>query len=101
MKLTLLAGLLAGTALLAGPAMAAGDGAAGKTKAAACAMCHGPNGEGTKMGPKLAGMNEAAFVTAMQDYASGKRANAMMKGQAAKYSAQDDADMAAYYAGMK
>lgn len=101
MKTLLVVGLIAASMLAAAPAMAAGDAAAGKAKAASCAMCHGQNGEGTKMGPKLAGMNEAAFVQAMQDYASGKRANAMMKAQAAKMSAADNANLAAYYASLK
>ncbi len=33
-------------ALSGGPAAAAGDAAAGKIKAAACAGCHGANGQG-------------------------------------------------------
>ena len=101
MKALFLAGAFAAASVLAGPAMAAGDAAAGKSKATACNTCHGATGQGTQMGPKLAGMNEAAFVQAMQDYASGKRAHAMMKMQAAKLSAQDDADLAAYYATLK
>jgi len=101
MKALILAGAFAAAAVIAAPAMAAGDAAAGKAKAAACNTCHGANGEGTKMGPKLAGMNEAAFVQAMQDYASGKRAHAMMKMQAAKMSPEDNANLAAYYATLK
>jgi cytochrome c553 len=101
MKALILAGAFAAASVLAGPAMAAGDAAAGKAKAAACGTCHGADGHGTQMGPKLAGLNEATFVQAMQDYASGKRAHVMMKMQAAKLSAQDDADLAAYYATLK
>jgi len=83
------------------PAYAAGDVAAGKAKASACAMCHGPNGEGTQMAPKLAGKSAADIVQAMNDYASGKRDNAMMKSQAASLSAADIANLAAYYASLK
>ena len=61
----------------------AADPAAGKVKAAACAGCHGANGEGVEQNPPLAGMNEAQFIQAMDDYKSGKRSNAMMKALAA------------------
>ena len=83
------------------PAYAAGDAAAGKAKAGSCAMCHGPNGEGTQMGPKLAGGDAAKFVQAMNDYKSGKRDNAMMKSAASSLSADDLANLAAYYATIK
>jgi len=82
-------------------AHAAGDAAAGKDKAAGCAMCHGPGGEGTQMGTKLAGEDPAKFVQAMNDYKDGKRDNAMMKAQASSLSADDIANLAAYYAGLK
>jgi len=86
---------------VAAPAYAAGDAAAGKAKAASCAMCHGPNGEGTQSAPKLAGADPANFTQAMQDYASGKRDNAMMKSAASSLSAADLANLAAYYASIK
>jgi cytochrome c553 len=79
---------------------AAGDVAAGKAKAAACAGCHGVNGEGVGPNPALAGMSESQFVQAMEDYKSGKRANAIMKGLATPLSAQDNANLAAYYASL-
>ena len=101
MKIWCMSGLLAVSVVLSGPAFAAGDAAAGKVKAASCAMCHGPDGQGTKMGPKLAGMAPAPFQQAMQDYASGKKANAMMKAQAANLSPADLENLAAYYASMK
>jgi cytochrome c553 len=101
MNRLLLAALLVGSVGLVGAAQAAGDAAAGKAKATACAMCHGPNGEGTAMGPKLAGEDPAKFVQAMQEYKSGTRTNAMMKGQAASLSDADNANLAAYYASLK
>jgi cytochrome c553 len=105
MKRYLLSALAIGALALVGtvssPAWAAGDAAAGKDKAGACAMCHGPNGEGTAMGTKLAGEDSAKFVQALQDYKSGKRDNAMMKGQAAGLSDADMANLAAYYATLK
>ncbi len=83
---------------LAAPAHAAGDAAAGKAKAGSCAMCHGPAGQGTAMGPKLAGGDQAKFIQAMNDYKSGKRSNAMMKSASASLSDADIANLAAYYA---
>jgi cytochrome c553 len=85
---------------LAAPAHAAGDAAAGKTAAAGCAMCHGANGEGNRMGPKLAGEDPGKFIQAMNDYKTGKRDNAVMKMQASKYGADDISNMAAFYAGL-
>jgi cytochrome c553 len=81
-------------------ASAAGDAAAGKTKAASCAGCHGANGEGMGPNPKLAGLAEDKFVAAMKAYKDGSRPNPIMKGFAMG-SDQDFADMAAYYASLK
>ena len=101
MRPLFLTALAFGIAAIAAGAHAAGDAAAGKAKASSCAMCHGPTGEGTSMAPKLAGMNQTAFVQAMNDYKSGKKDNAMMKSQAASLSAADIANLAAYYATLK
>ena len=101
MNRMLLTALLVGSFALAGAAQAAGDVAAGKAKAAACGTCHGPTGAGTPMAPKLAGVDPAQFVQQLQDYASGKRDNAMMKSTAAGLSAADMANLAAYYASLK
>ena len=82
-------------------AQAAGDPAAGKAKAAACAACHGANGQGVPPNPALVGRSEDDMLQAMKDYKSGKRANAVMKGMTAGLSDQDMANLAAYYASMK
>jgi cytochrome c553 len=84
-----------------GTAQAAGDAQAGKTKAAACAGCHGANGEGVGANPALAGMSEDKFVEALKDYKSGKRANPVMKGFATPLSDTDMANLGAYYASLK
>lgn len=81
-----------------GVALAAGDAAAGAKKAAQCSSCHGANGEGSGDNPKIAGMDQAAFVKAMNDYKSGARKHMMMEMLAKKLSEQDNADMAAFYA---
>lgn len=101
MNRMMLIALMAASVGIAGAAHAAGDAAAGKDKSTACAMCHGPNGEGTQMAPKLAGMDPAKFVQALNDYASGKKDNAMMKAQAAQLSPTDEQNLAAYYASLK
>jgi cytochrome c553 len=97
----LLTALAIGLMTFAAPAYAAGDAAAGKAKSASCAMCHGPSGEGTQMAPKLAGKTAAQLDQSMQDYKAGKKDNAMMKSAAASLSADDIANLAAYYASLK
>jgi cytochrome c553 len=97
----LLATLLIGSVGFSGIAQAAGDAAAGKAKATACAMCHGPEGGGTQVAPKLAGEDPAKFILALQDFRSGKRDNAMMKAQSGPLTPDDMANLAAYYASLK
>lgn len=81
-----------------GVAIAAGDAAAGAQKAAQCASCHGANGEGSGNNPKIAGMDQAAFIKAMNDYKAGARKHMMMEMFAKNLSDQDNADLASYYA---
>ena len=80
---------------------AAGDVQAGKAKAAACAGCHGANGEGVGANPALAGKSEDQLVQAMKDFKSGKRANAVMKAMVGSLSEEDMANLGAYYASLK
>lgn len=76
-----------------------GNVAAGKTKSATCAACHGPDGNGNiPLYPRLAGQYEDYLLKALHDYQSGARQNAVMKGMATPLSAQDIADLAAYFA---
>jgi cytochrome c553 len=86
---------------LVGPANAAGDVQAGKAKAAACAPCHGANGQGVAPNSPLAGKSEAQLIQALKDFKSGKRDNAVMKGMASPLSDQDMENLAAYYASLK
>lgn len=86
----------------AGAAQAAGNAEAGKQKAAqVCAACHGPEGNKPTApeNPILAGQHYDYLVKALQDYKSGKRENAIMKGFAASLSKQDIEDLAAWFAG--
>ena len=76
-----------------------GNAAAGKTKSASCAACHGPDGNGNiPLYPRLAGQHEDYLHKVLQDYQSGARKNVVMKGMATPLSAQDIADLTAYFA---
>jgi cytochrome c553 len=101
MNRLMIAVLIAGSLGIVGTAQAAGDAAAGKTKAATCGMCHGPEGQGTSMGPKLSGEDTGKFIAAMDAYKAGKGDNAMMKSQASGLSEADIANLAAFYASLK
>ena len=79
---------------------AQGDAAAGKTKAAACAGCHGADGNsypGMGKFPKLAGLGEKYLNKQIQDIKSGERVVPAMIGMLDALSDQDIADIAAYY----
>ena len=83
-------------------AAAAGDAAAGKEKSAVCQACHGTDGNGTQpIYPRLAGQYATYIIRALEDYKTGARKNAIMAGFAAPLSAQDRADLAAFYASQK
>ena len=85
-----------------GSALAAGDAAAGKAKSAACAGCHGPDGNATvPMYPKIAGQNAQYLESSMKAYKAGERTGgqaASMKPMVAALSDQDIANLAAFYA---
>ncbi len=97
-KLFLIA--LAGLSLsVAGSAFAAGDKNAGKAKSAACAACHGMDGNSVNPEwPKLAGQNEQYLYKQLKNFKDGERANATMAGMVAALSDQDMQDLAAFYA---
>lgn len=82
--------------------MAAGDVAAGKSKSAMCAACHGSDGNSlTEAYPKLAGQHESYIAKQLADFKSGARANAIMAPMVAGLSEQDMADLGAYFASKK
>jgi len=97
----LIATILVGLLGTIGAAEAAGDAAAGKTKSAVCAGCHGDKGQGVAPNPALAGKPEADQVKALKDYKSGVKSNPLMNGIAASLSDQDMEDLAAYYTSLK
>ncbi|MFT6925441.1 MAG: cytochrome c553 [Psychromonas sp.] len=72
---------------------------AGKSKSAACAACHGDDGNSpSNLYPKLAGQHATYLEKQLQQFKNGERANAIMAGMSAALSEQDMQDLAAYYA---
>jgi len=68
---------------------------------AACAACHGQQGEGNATGtPRLAGQSAPYLVRQLQLYASSARPQAIMTPQAAALNPQQMAAAAAYFAAL-
>jgi len=83
-------------------AQAGGDPEAGKTKSAACAACHGADGNSVNPEwPKLAGQHQPYIVKQLMHFADGDRQNAVMAPMAAGLTEQDREDLGAYYASQK
>lgn len=76
-----------------------GDAQAGATKAAACAACHGLDGNATDptLYPRIAGQSERYISQQLALFKSGERANAIMQPFASALSAQDMRDIGAYF----
>jgi cytochrome c553 len=67
-----------------------------------CAACHGQGGvSASTLIPTLAGMDAAVVYKQLDDYRSGKRLWGVMGAMAKALSAQDSADVAAYFAGQR
>ncbi len=102
MKRQILAVLSAVTLTLSANVALAGDAAAGKTKAATCAGCHGAKGiSAIPTYPNLAGQKEAYLVKQMKAFKDGTRKEPTMNAMAAPLSDADIANIAAYYSGLK
>ena len=105
----LMAAALAAPAL---PAFSAGETPAAPTKAAkpdlvkgeasyaaVCVACHGADGNSAiPVNPKLSQQHPEYLVKQLQEFKSGVRNNAIMKGFAATLSEQDMRDVSAFYA---
>jgi len=92
--LSLAPGLLAGTALAA-----TGDATVGAQKAAICGACHGANGNSPNPEwPNLAGQHAEYIAAQLKAFQQAVRNNPIMMANAAALSAQDMADLGAYYA---
>ncbi len=105
-KLIVLAALTFGAL----PMAFAGNAEAGQAKAAACAACHGADGNSvTSIWPKLAGQNEAYLVKQLNDFKKGLetqgkagRFDPTMAPMAAMLATPSDvADVAAYFSKQK
>ncbi len=84
-------------------AVLAGDAAKGQQAAAACAACHGSDGN-TPIAPdypKLAGQRANYTEKQLHDFKSGARDNAVMAGQVAALSDEQMEDIAAFYASLE
>jgi cytochrome c553 len=70
--------------------------------APACAQCHALNGvsDGSGAFPRIAGQSAYYLAKQLRDFTSGVRVNANMTPVAGALSADDIADVAAYYAGI-
>lgn len=82
----------------AGAKIAANGGSQG---AAACASCHGANGEGSSTFPPLAGQSAGYLERQLHDFAAGKRKAPTMEPNARALTDAEKADVAAYYASLK
>ncbi len=90
------------TLAVAGNVLAAGDAAAGTSKAASCAACHGPGGNSVNpMWPKLAGQHAVYIVKQLKTFKSGARKDPMMTPMAMPLSDQDMENLGAYFASEK
>lgn len=99
---------IATACLMATPALAADEikGDASKAKVAMCIGCHGIPGYKASFPevysvPMIAGQNAQYIETSLQAYAKGDRSHPTMNAIAGSLSAQDMADLAAYYSNFK
>lgn len=98
MKPLFFTGCLAAALALAAPTALAGDIAAGEEKAQVCIACHGEGGNKPIANyPKLGGQLEKYLIFTLNAYKDGSRPNAVMAAQTAGMSAEDIADLAAYF----
>ncbi len=99
MKHKLFAFSLAMAALaLTDSAMAEGDAAAGKTKSATCAACHGMDGNSPmNVWPNLAGQDSSYIFKQLQDFKAARRTNEVMSPMGAPLNEPDMKDLAAYF----
>jgi cytochrome c553 len=93
----IMAGVLAGIS----GAVNAGDAAAGKTKSATCAGCHGAKGvSNNPMWPNLAGQQEGYLAKQLQAFREGTRSDPMMSPMAKPLSDTDIQNLSTYYSSL-
>jgi len=80
---------------------AAGDAAAGKSKSATCAACHGAEGiSPNDLWPNLAGQKQGYLIKQIKAFKDGSRKDPMMSPMAGLLSDDDIANVAAYFSGL-
>lgn len=72
-----------------------------ESEIAACARCHGLDGQGFADGafPKIGGQSEAYLLASLEAYARGERPSGIMQPATAPLSADERRRLASYYAG--
>ena len=79
-----------------------GDANAGQQKSASCTACHGADGNSPlDQFPKIAGQVPGYIAKQLAAFKSGERASPIMAGMAAALSAEDMADLDAFYSSRK
>lgn len=102
MRQLVFAAITGASLVVSAAAGAAGDAAAGKSKSAVCAACHGADGNSANpMWPHLAGQHAPYLVKQMKDFKSGARKDPVMAPMAKPLSDQDMENLAAYFASQK
>jgi cytochrome c553 len=85
-------------AIVNNAALPAGNVQTGATKAIVCQACHGANGNSTNPEwPSLAGVGADYIAEQLKNFKEGKRANPVMMPNAMSLSANDMADLGAYF----
>ena len=80
---------------------AAGDAAAGKSKSAMCAACHGAEGISSNgMWPNLAGQKGVYLIKQMKAFRDGDRKDPMMSPMASALTDEDIDNLAAHYSSL-
>jgi cytochrome c553 len=84
--------------IVSNSALPAGSVEAGATKAVVCQACHGANGNSTNPEwPSLAGVGADYIADQLKNFKEGKRNNPVMMPNAMSLSADDMADLGAYF----
>ncbi len=77
----------------------AADVEAGKEKASACAMCHGPDGNAINaLWPNLAGQDATYLKKQLLDFQNNRRSDPVMSAMALPLTAEEIDNLSAYYA---
>jgi cytochrome c553 len=99
-RLCILAATIFGV-IVGNSAVAAGSAETGATKAIVCQACHGANGNSTNPEwPSLAGIGADYIAEQLKNFKDGKRVNPVMAPNAMSLSADDMADLGAYFDGL-